>query len=193
MVEDSFVDIKQGLVVEEETSGPKARKFMCLRLMLRAADSTFVFVCSLSVNTSGIVGEGDDGWIGINELRNREFAFRFSVGEDGTNARLRDHYEPGTFAVWTLVRDGSRVMIYRDGQLATKRPEYTSSNTVMNIGLLMGMRPHNVNFKGELAELLIFSTSLSAIRRQPAEQYLISKYGLPDDWFGELLFSHNKH
>jgi len=48
----------------------------------------------------------------------------------------------------------------------------------MNLGLLMGMRPFVNNFKGELAEILIFSKSLPAEKRRSVESYLREKYDL---------------
>ena len=48
----------------------------------------------------------------------------------------------------------------------------------MNLKLLMGMRPRIVNLRGELAELLIFSKSLSEGELGAVEQHLTRKYGL---------------
>jgi hypothetical protein len=50
----------------------------------------------------------------------------------------------------------------------------------MNLGLLMGMRPRNVNLKGDLAELLVFSRALSDDHRAGIERHLAEKYGLQE-------------
>ena len=139
---------------------------------------TFIFVSSFTGGEEAggsIVGDGDDGRIG---LGSREFAVRFSAGESGSNARLREPYKPRSFSVWTVVREEMRVMIYRDGELATERPDYVSEGTTMNLGLLMGMRPYHNNFTGELAEIMVFGASLSAGERRAVEQYLMDKYRL---------------
>ncbi|MFC1719307.1 LamG-like jellyroll fold domain-containing protein [Candidatus Poribacteria bacterium] len=107
-----------------------------------------------------------------------KFRVRFSAGENGTSAWLRAAYEPGSFSVWTVVRDGTRVIICRNGEVATRQPEYQSNGTNMNLGLLMGMRPFVNNFKGELAEILIFNESLSTEERHLVESYLMGKYDL---------------
>ncbi|MDP7559781.1 MAG: hypothetical protein QF745_04500, partial [Planctomycetota bacterium] len=61
---------------------------------------------------------------------------------------------------------------------ATRRPEYTSAGTTMNLSLLFGMRPGIVNHKGELAELLVYSKSLPDEERENLEGYLKKKYAL---------------
>jgi hypothetical protein len=147
------------------------------RLVPLPDDCTFLFVGSFTGNSSAVVGDGDDGWFGMRELGPGEFTVRFSVGERGFNARLRSRYEPGRFAVWSVIRKGGRVTIYRNGQRATERADYPSDGSTMNLGLLMGMRPRNVNLKGDLAELLVFSRALSDDHRAGIERYLTEKYG----------------
>jgi len=155
------------------------RKYMILRRLTPLKDDcTFIFVSSFTGGEEAggsIVGDGDDGRIGIGA---REFAVRFSAGESGSNARLRQPKKEGSFSVWSVVREGIRVVIYRDGKIATDRPEYVSKGTTMNLGLLMGMRPYHNNFTGELAEILVFNASLSSVERRSVEQYLMEKYGL---------------
>ena len=51
---------------------------------------------------------------------------------------------------------------------------------MMNLGVLMGMRPLSGSFVGELAELLVFTQALSKAERQQVETYLMDKYGLSD-------------
>lgn len=155
------------------------RKYMRLRrLVPLKGDCTFIFVSAFTgggESAGAVVGDGDDGWIGLNDGR---LSVRFSAGEKGTNARLIEPYEQGNFSVWTVIREGKSIMIYRNGKLAAERTEYFSVGTTMNLGLLMGMRQHIVNLKGELAELVIFSKSLSTDKRQLVERYLMNKYNL---------------
>ena len=80
--------------------------------------------------------------------------------------------------MWTVIREGTRVVIYKDGKIATRKPEYHSDGTTMNLGLLMGMRPFINNFKGDLAEILILTKSLSDTERGLVESYLMGKYDL---------------
>jgi hypothetical protein len=156
------------------------RKYMRLRrLVLLRGDCTFVFVSSFLPGGFSLLGDGDDGFIAIDDFgEGGKFKVRFSAGEKGTSAWLNESYDPGSFSVWTVIRKGTRVIIYRDGKIATQNPEYHSDGTTMNLGLLMGMRPFVNNFKGELAEILIFNESLSAEERHLVEGYLMEKYDL---------------
>jgi hypothetical protein len=126
-----------------------------------------------------VVGDGDDGMIFFDDFdAGGKFSVRFSAGGSGTNARLREPYTPGSFCVWTIIRKGSKVVIYRNGETATEKPEYVADGTTMNLGFLMGMRPLHNNLKGEIAEILVFGESLSASERGSIERYLADKYGL---------------
>ncbi len=155
------------------------RKAMRLaRLLPLSGDATLMFVSAHSGGgDTSVVGDGDDGRIGLGP---REFTFRFSAGEEGRHAKLREPYEAGQFALWALTRAANRVSIYRNGQPATKRAFYTVEITPMNLGILMGMRPLSGSFAGELAELLVFNQALSEAERQQIETYLMDKYGLSD-------------
>ena len=157
-----------------------AKKYMTLRrLIALKGDCTIIFVASFTGDEGGsIVGDSDDGRIGPSELKKREFSFRFSVGERGHTTFLREPFDRGRFCIWALARRGKRVLIYRDGKTATRRPEYTSAGTTMNLSLLFGMRPGIVNHKGELAELLVYSKSLPDEERENLEGYLKKKYAL---------------
>ena len=156
------------------------RKYMRLRrLVPLRGDCTFVFVSSFLPGGFSLLGDGDDGFIAIDDFEEGgKFKVRFSAGEKGTSAWLNEPYKPGNFSVWTVAREGTFVTIYKDGKVATQRPEYHSGTTTMNLGLLMGMRPFVNNFKGELAEILIFNESLSAVERGLVEGYLAEKYRL---------------
>jgi hypothetical protein len=94
---------------------------------------------------------------------------------------LRSSYEPGRFAVWTFMRQGPRVLAWRDGEPASVRAADLSRGTTLNLGLLFGQRPQVQNLKGELAELLVYSNALSDNDRVAVEQYLGRKYALPAD------------
>ncbi len=155
-------------------------KYMRLRRLVPLdGDCTFIFVNSFTAGGSSVVGDGDDGMIFFGDFdAGGKFSVRFSAGGSGTNARLSEPYKPGSFCVWTISRKGTNVAIYRNGRIATEKPEYVADGTTMNLGLLMGMRPLHNNLKGDLAEILVFGTSLSASERGSIERYLGGKYGL---------------
>lgn len=149
------------------------------RLLPVRGDCTFIFVSSFLPGGLAVLGDGDDGFIAIDDFREGgKFKVRFSAGEKGANAWLKEPYEPGSFSVWTVTRKGNEVNIYRDSKIGTRRSAYQSEGTTMNLGFLMGMRPFVNNFKGELAEILIFNASLSDEERSLVENYLIEKYSL---------------
>jgi hypothetical protein len=156
------------------------RKYMRLRRLVPIrGDCTFVFISSFLPGGFSLLGDGDDGFIAIDDFdEGGSFKVRFSAGEKGTSAWLNDPYDPGSISLWTVIREGTRVIIYKDGKIATQKPEYHSDGTTMNLGLLMGMRPFVNNFKGELAEILVFNESLSDIERDLVESYLMEKYDL---------------
>jgi hypothetical protein len=149
------------------------------RLVPLRGDCTFVFVSSFLPGGFSLLGDGDDGFIAIDDFgEGGKFKVRFSAGEKGISAWLSELYDPGSFSVWTVIRKGTRAIIYKDGKIATRKSEYHSDGTTMNLGLLMGMRPFVNNFKGELAEILIFNKSLSDTERSLVESYLMEKYDL---------------
>jgi len=125
-----------------------------------------------------VLGDGDDGLINLEGLAHGRFSFRFSAGERGTNARLYEPVELGSFAVWTLMRKNNLVTIHKNGKRATERVEYPSDGTTMNLNVVMGWRTWLGGLRGELAELLVFSSSFPAGERQSVARYLMDKYGI---------------
>jgi hypothetical protein len=153
-------------------------KFLRLRrLVPLPGDCTVIFFASFTGPAAAVVGDGDDGWIGMDKPVRGELHVRFSVGEASLRPKLPGPYELGGFSVWTLIRQGNRVMVYRDGKEVSSSTPLVSTGSPMILGLLFGMRPLAQNFKGELAELLVFSTALVPADRIKLEQYLSDKHG----------------
>jgi hypothetical protein len=171
-------------LVTNKTGGPpllvgERGKFLRLRrLVPLPGDCTLVFLAAITGPASAVVGDGDDGWIGMDDLARGRLHARFSVGEPAVRPQLRDGYTSGRVAVWTVVRQGNRVVVYRDGKPAAVPDTLTSRGTTLNLGLLLGMRPAVQNLKGELAELLVYGAAIPGEERAAVEQYLGDKYGL---------------
>lgn len=75
--------------------------------------------------------------------------------------------------------NGSNGSIYFDGLLEATG---TGGNSPANLADVVGARgnlpgpTYNLYFRGDLAEVLVFSTNLSAVDRQAVESYLTDKY-----------------
>ena len=150
------------------------------RLVPLEGDCTVVFVASFDTTpgdtTPGkaslgvVIGDGDDGWIGVTP--DGALHARFSSADGGWSAAGGG--DVSRRSVWTLVRRGDTLSALRDGQLIG-RTDY-ASRTTMNAGLIMGMREDANRMDGSLSEVIVFDTALADERLDVLWGYLRDRH-----------------
>lgn len=152
------------------------------RLAPLFGDGTLLFLAAFGAGEGGegvegrgysgsLVGDDDEGHIALGDMPNAQLNVKFSATGDGATIGLQQPYQPGTFAIWTLIREGGRLRLYRDGEL---QGEASARTETFNISALLTQRSWGVNgFRGQLAEMLIYNRALPDDERTEVEQAVV--------------------
>ena len=120
-------------------------------------------------------------------LYGNEFVGHFHGGTHDTITETTQSFGTGRLTIGAISYDGSTVRTYQhdtafNGSLATKNIGLNTGNSLFQVGGGVypgGVDPVYNSFKGDIAEVLVFSERLSDSDRVAVDQYLYAKYTTP--------------
>jgi len=148
------------------------------RLAPLRGDCTIAFVAAFAAGSGSVIGDGDDAWISVHDLKKGEFSIGFSAG-DAVPVLLSRPVSAGRFNLWTVTRRNNVVTVRKNGEVASRRKPRPSDGTTLHVWYLLTRRTvrHGL-FKGDLAEILGFDQALTEEELERVESYLVDKYVL---------------
>lgn len=153
--------------------------FLNFQSNVSLADATFILLYQLDLSNNSIqqhfiAGTGANGYFAQNANGNTGFGI-FSTGNSNVAQRLSSGFTDvdSTFTIYSATKTN----LYKNGIEIPSQGTITDSIRFSRIGSRPGL--DNLNFKGKVAEILIFNKKLSEVEINTWNNYLFTKYAPP--------------